>query len=59
MHGRIRKSITAIGTILIFALLGLGITVRTGHLSLMPVLSGSMSPTAKTGDLAVFWQVPT
>ncbi|MFZ0128132.1 MAG: signal peptidase I [Candidatus Dormiibacterota bacterium] len=59
MHGRIRKSITAIGTILILALVGLGITVRTGHLSLMPVLSGSMAPTAPTGDLAVLWQVPT
>ncbi|MDQ2961057.1 MAG: signal peptidase I [Candidatus Dormibacteraeota bacterium] len=42
----------------VVGLLGVAVAVRTGHLALSPVLSGSMQPSVSTGDLALLWQVP-
>ena len=39
-------------------LLAIGMAVRTGHLNLQPVLSGSMRPTFQPGDLLATWRVP-
>lgn len=57
--GAVRRLVTGFLIALVVGLLSVGVTVRTGHLSLEPVLSGSMQPTVSAGDVAVLWQVPT
>ncbi len=55
----VKRVATALLIALAIGLLGVGVVVRTGHLSLEPVLSGSMQPTVSAGDVAVLWEVPT
>ena len=55
----VKRSVTAFLIVLVAGLIGVGTIVRTGHLSLDPVLSGSMQPTVHAGDVAVLWEVPT
>ncbi len=55
----VKRGATAVLIVLVAGLIAVGTIVRTGHLSLDPVLSGSMQPTVHAGDVAVLWQVPT
>ena len=44
--------------VVVLGILATWVAVKTHHLSFAPVLSGSMQPSIRTGDLAVVWQVP-
>ena len=60
--GRVRRMGRAlfniVAVVAVLAVLGIGVAVQTHHVSFAPVLSGSMQPSIKTGDLAVIWRVP-